>query len=112
VRRGICRICRKTFTALPDWLAPAAVFSLRCRQLACESIAAGHSLEQAAPHCRDLSRLPDPTTLRRWARRRLLSIACWLRMGALSGRFFRLPTILAWDFGVVCRILPVEARSP
>jgi hypothetical protein len=97
---------------LPDWLAPAAVFSLRCRQQAFERIAAGHPLEQAAPHCRDLSRSPDPTTLRRWAYRRLCSIACWLRMVALSGRFFRLPTILAWDFGVAGRILPFEARSP
>jgi hypothetical protein len=22
------------------------------------------------------------------------------------------PTIVAWDFGALCRILPIEARSP
>jgi len=50
VRRGICRPCRKTFTALPHWLAPSAPFSLHCRQQACEHIAAGDTAEQAAPH--------------------------------------------------------------
>ena len=33
--------CRKTFTILPDWLAPSGHYSLRCRQQACERIAAG-----------------------------------------------------------------------
>jgi hypothetical protein len=64
VRRGICHPCGKTFTILPDWLAPSGHFSLRCRQQACESIAAGESIEQAAPHCKDPSRSPDPSTLR------------------------------------------------
>ena len=36
VRRGICHPCSKTFTILPDWLAPSGHFSLRCRQQACE----------------------------------------------------------------------------
>jgi len=27
-------------------------------------------------------------------------------------RFLRTPTILAWDLGAFCRILPFEARSP
>jgi hypothetical protein len=45
---------------LPDWLAHAAPFSLRCRQQACEQIAAGESTEQAASHCKDPTRLPDP----------------------------------------------------
>jgi hypothetical protein len=120
VRRGICHPCGKTFTILPDWLAPSAPFSLRCRQQACESIAAGISVEQAAPHCQDPSRLPDPSTLRRWAHRRLLSLWCWLTArltarltaGVFGERFFQAPTILAWDLGAVCRILPMEARSP
>ncbi len=60
VRRGICQPCGKTFTILPDWLAHAAPFSLRCRQQACEQIAAGESTEQAASHCKDPTRLPDP----------------------------------------------------
>ena len=112
VRRGICHPCGKTFTILPDWLAPSAPFSLRCRQQTCESIAAGDSIEQAAPHCKDPSRSPDPSTLRRWAHRRLFSVWCWLKAGAIGEYRLRAPTILAWDLAVVCRILPIEASSP
>ena len=112
VRRGICQPCNKTFTILPDWLAPSAPFSLRCRQQACEHIAAGDSVEQAAPHCQDPSRSPDPSTLRRWAHRRLLSVCCWVATGAIGQHLLRAPTILAWDLGALCRILPFEARSP
>ena len=79
VRRGICRPCGKTFTVLPDWLAPSGHFSVRCRQQACERIVAGDTAEQAAPHCKDPSRSPDPSTVRRWAQRRLLSLWCWAR---------------------------------
>ena len=112
VRRGICHPCNKTFTILPDWLAPAAPFSVRCRQQACEHIAAGVSVEQAAPHCQDPSRCPDSSTVRRWAHRRLLSVCCWMKAEAIGHRFLRVPTILAWDLGAFCRILPFEARSP
>jgi len=112
VRRGICHPCSKTFTILPDWLAPSGHFSLRCRQQACESLAAGDSVEQAAPHCKDPSRSPDPSTLRRWAQRRLLSVYCWVRTGAIGARLLRVPTIVAWDLGTLCRILLIEARSP
>ena len=112
VRRGICQPCNKTFTILPDWLAPSAPFSLRCREQACEHIAAGDSVEQAAPHCQDPSRSPDPSTLRRWAHRRLLSVCCWVATGAIGQHLLRAPTILAWDLGALCRMLPFEARSP
>ena len=104
VRRGICRPCNRTFTILPDWLAPYGHYSLRCRQQACERIAAGAAFEQAAPHCKDPARLPDPSTLRRWVNRRRLSVP--------DENFFRIPTILAWDLGAFRRILPIEARSP
>jgi len=97
---------------LPAWLAPAAPFSLRCRQQACDSLAAGASVEQAAPHCKDPSRSPDPSTLREWAQRRLLSVCCWVKAGAILDHFFRAPTIVAWDLSTLCRILPIEARSP
>jgi len=97
---------------LPDWLAPSAPFTLRCRQQACENIAAGDSVEQAAPHCKDPSRSPDPSTLRRWAQRRLLSVWRWVKIGAVGQRFFQAPTILAWDLSGLCRILLIEARSP
>jgi len=56
--------------------------------------------------------LPDPSTVRRWAQRRLLSVWCWLTTGTLGVHFLGAPTILAWDLGAVCRILPMEARSP
>ena len=112
VRRGICHPCNKTFTILPDWLVSSAPFTLRCRQQACENIAAGDSVEQAAPHCKDPSRSPDPSTLRRWAHRRRLSVYCWVKAGATGEHLFRPPTIVAWDLGAVCRILPIEARSP
>ena len=112
VRRGIYRPCGKTFTVLPHWLAPSGHYSLRCRQHACDRIAGGDSAEQAAPHCKDPTRLPDPSTVRRWALRRLLSVCCWVRTGFEGEHFLRAPTILAWDLGALCRILPIEARSP
>ena len=112
VRRGSCQPCGKTFTVLPHGLVPGSPFSLRCRQQACERIAAGDSAEQAAPHCKDPSRSPDPSTLHRWAHRRLFSVGCWLKAAASASIFLWAPTIVAWDLGAVCRILPIEARSP
>jgi hypothetical protein len=112
VRRGVCRSCERTFTILPDWLGPSAPFSLRCRQQACERIAAGDPVEQAAPHCKDPSRSPDPSTLRRWAHRRLLSVWCWLKAGAMGEYPLQAPTIVAWDLSAACRILRIEASSP
>ena len=110
IRRGICHPCRRTFTILPEWLTPFAHFTLRCRQQACERISAGHSVEQSVPHCRDASRLPDPSTVRRWCWRRLLSVWCWCSSN--RSHLQRGPTILVWDLVVVCRILPLGARSP
>jgi Domain of unknown function (DUF6431) len=112
VRRGICEPCGKTFTILPDWLAPSAHFTLHCRQQACEQIAAGETAEQAAPHCKDPARLPDPSTVRRWVQRRLISLWCWIKAGVQHQRFLQSPTIVAWDLGALSRILPIEARSP
>jgi len=111
-RRGICQPCNQTFTILPNWLAPSAPYSLRCRQEACVRIAAGLSAEQAVPHCKDPTRSPDPSTLRRWAQRRLISLWCWIQAGAVGQGFLQIPTIVTWDFSVFCRILPLEAKSP
>jgi hypothetical protein len=85
---------------------------LRCRQQACDQIAAGDSVEQAVPDCKDPSRSPDPSTVRRWALRRLLSVWCWVKSGTMGEHFLRAPTILAWDLSAVCRILLLEAKSP
>jgi hypothetical protein len=82
------------------------------RALSCERIAAGDSAEQAAPYCKDPTRLPDPSTVRRWAQRRLLSLCCWIKVGARGQRFLQTPTILVSDLVAICRILPIEARSP
>jgi len=112
VRRGVCRPCQKTFTVLPDWLAPSAPFTLHCRQQACEHVAAGETAEQAAPYCQDPTHLPDPSTVRRWVQWRLISLWCWIKVGVKSQHFLWTPTILAWDLGALCRILPIEARSP
>jgi hypothetical protein len=111
-RRGICEPCRKTFTILPDWLAPSAPFTLRCRRQACEHIAAGDTAEQAPPYCKDTTRLPDPSTVRRWAQRRLISLWCWIKVGIKCQYFLGAPTILAWDLIAFCRILLIEVRSP
>ena len=110
MRRGICRLCGKTFTILPDWLAPSAHYSLACRQQSCERIVAGDSVEQAAPHCKDPTRLPDPSTVRRWAQRRLLSLWFWLKADARGELFFQPPTILAWDLVALCSILGIPAK--
>ena len=112
IRRGLCRQCNKSFTILPDWLVPFGHYGLRCRQEACEQIAAGDSTEQAAPHCKDLARLPDASTLRRWAHRRLFSLWCWAKAVTAGEYFFAAPTIFAWDLSAVCRMLRLEAKGP
>jgi hypothetical protein len=56
--------------------------------------------------------LPDSSTVRRWAKRRLVSLWCWVKAGVKDQHFLHAPTILAWDLGALCRILPIEARSP
>jgi hypothetical protein len=112
VRRGICRPCKKTFTILPDYLVPSGHFSIHCRRQACERVSAGDSAEQASPHCKDPTRLPDPSSVRRWVRRRLLSVWCWVEAGVRSEPFFQSPTILAWDLAALSNILLIEARSP
>src|SRR5262252_4137734 len=85
---------RKDLHDLAGLAGAVGHFSLRCRQQACERIAAGERAEQAAPHCQDPSRSPDASTVRRWAQRRLLSLSCWLRAGITSRHFLRGPTIV------------------
>ena len=83
---------------------------MRCRQQACERSSAGKSLEQSAPFVKDLARLPDPSTLRRWLAE-LLNLRTAL--GCFLLRYFpALPTNLTWDWTVIGRILQSEARSP
>ena len=115
IRRGLCRLCRKTFTILPTWSPPSSHYSFLSRQQAAERIERPHgSLEQSAPTVKDPERLPDPSTLRRWAARRLISLWCLLYAGLLKAprwSFLNTPTILAWDFLTACRILRLEAST-
>ena len=96
---------RKTFTVLPDWLAPSGHYSLHCRQQSCEAISAGNSAEQAAPHCKDPSARPIHP-LAPMGTRRLLSIWCWLKAGAKASGFYGHPPSLPgiWaQSAVFCR---------
>ena len=112
VRRGRCQPCKTTFTILPSWLPPYGHYTLWCRKQAWESLCeAGASWEQSAPHTKDPTRLADPSTLRRWAVRRLISLWSWMRSWAPSGRFLSAPTIVAWDWMATTRILLSERMS-
>jgi len=115
IRRGLCRPCRKTFTVLPDWSSPSGHYSLHCRQKAWELLRQPDSTwERSVPDVADASRLPDPSTVRRWAGHllclgALLAAKLWQATGWSTSTP---PTILAWDWSAIRRILPVEARSP
>ncbi|HMF92297.1 MAG TPA: DUF6431 domain-containing protein [Candidatus Angelobacter sp.] len=116
VRRGRCPLCGKTFTMLPGWSVPYGHYTLRCRQQAWEAVCNdGQGWEQAVPLCQDPTRLPDPSTLRRWAWRRMISLwsAAKACLSGLSiGQFWQAPTIFAWDWPAASRILLLEANSP
>src|SRR6266700_3555480 len=89
VRRGICRHCGRTLTVLPWWCVPWGHYSLPAREQAVARFAGGKTLEQAAPDCRDPNRIADPSTIRRWAWRRIASLPWWL---AAVRNFFCVPT--------------------
>jgi len=115
IRRGVCRPCSKTFTILPTWALPNGHYSLLCRQQAVERIELPHvGWEHLTPSIRNPTRLPDPSTLRRWIIRRLVSL--WSSIQAriwevLGWNFSILPTILTWDLPAACRILRFQASS-
>ena len=116
IRRGRCPPCQKTFTVLPVWSPPGGHYSFHCRQQAAQRIEQQDGgWEQATPSVKDPNRLPDPSTLRRWTTRRLISVWSWLHSRlwrALGWSFLRAPTILACDLPAACRILRIEASSP
>jgi len=115
IRRGFCRPCEKTFTVLPDWSPPSGHYSLHCRQQAWELLRqADGTWERSVPDVADASRSPDPSTVRRWAGRllhvgTLLAAKLWQATGCSTSTP---PTILAWDWTAIGRILPSEASSP
>ena len=102
VRRGLCKVCGRTLTVLPDWCVPGALYNLPARQQALDQLGQGLPIEQAAPHCHDPDRLADPSTVRCWVWRRIQS----LRFLAWA------PTMFAWDWRAASRILLAEPFSP
>jgi hypothetical protein len=85
-----------------------APYSLLARQEAIARLADGQAAEQAAPDCMDPHRVADASTVRRWAWRRLRGLPLWLA----ARQFFRVPTILAWDFRAAADMLTVEPSPP
>lgn len=80
IRRGICKLCGKTFTFLP-WLSPPyGHYSLITRSRALQRYFGEHcSLDMAAPLVKDPDRIPVVSTLRRWF--------CALDLPELGDRF-------------------------
>jgi hypothetical protein len=115
IRRGRCRPCHKTFTVLPDWSPPSGHYTLHCRQQAWDLLhQADGTWERSVPDVADASRSPDPSTVRRWAGRLLhlgilLTTLLWR---AIGWSISMAPTILAWDWSAIRRILLLEASSP
>jgi hypothetical protein len=95
IRRGRCLGCGKTFTFLPLLSLPYTHYSLLMRSQALRRRFVEHSSwEEAAPTLKDSNRVPDPSTLRRWAhgldrsqpalsflRQTLARVAHWLARG-------------------------------
>jgi Domain of unknown function (DUF6431) len=109
VRRGLCTHCHRCLTVLPCWCMPRALYSLKAREQAMTQLAAGKTLEEAAPQCRDPDRVADPSTIRRWVWRRVESLLLRLAAGATA---LLPPTILAWDFRAAAGILIPEPSPP
>ena len=68
IRRGCCLSCGKTFTFLPLLSLPYTHYSLLTRSQVLQRRFVQHSSwEEATPTLKDPNRVPDPSTLRRWA---------------------------------------------
>jgi hypothetical protein len=107
IHRGICKLCDRTLTMLPDWLVPGGHYSLAARQQAEHlSTEPERPLEECVPDSADADRSADPSTVRRWFQRRLESL--WL---SLVGRWAQPPTLFAWDWKAARRIRIPEASS-
>ena len=109
VRRGICKACQRTLTALPGWCVPQAIYGLAARGEALQRRAEGASLEEAAPECLQPDRVADAATIRRWIRRRIESLFLCAKV---SWRWMCTPTLVAWDWRSLARILMPERCPP
>jgi hypothetical protein len=107
IQRGLCKLCRLTLTMLPDWLIPGGQYSLLARQQAADlAIEQGLPAEKCIPEDADRDRLADPSTVRRWFRRRVVSLV----LSVLKKRM-QTPTLFAWDWKAASRTLIPEANS-
>jgi len=99
IRRGICPLCRRTFTFLPLLSLPYSHYSLLARVQALLRRFIDHRpWEDTVPTLKDPNRVPDASTLRRWAqglessqppesfwRQTAANLLRWLRRGAPAG---------------------------
>ena len=108
-RRGACCDCAVTVTVLPAWSLPYTHYRLETRQHSCEQYVSGTALDSIAPALADADRSPDAATLRRWFRRRVQSLCCWLHIARPWLFHFPPPTIFAWDWKAVALILIPES---
>jgi len=97
IRRGLCTLCRLTFTFLPPFSLPYTHYSLIARSEAAQRrFQQNSSMENAAPLVKDAARLADPSTLRRWfgslddsnppfsfLRRTIRDVSLWLAQGRI-----------------------------
>lgn len=67
IRRGICKLCRTTFTFLPIFSLPYCHYSLVAQSQAVWTyFVEGCSLDMSAPLMKDPDLIPASSTLRRW----------------------------------------------
>ena len=107
IQRGICKLCDRTLTMLPDWLVPGGHYSLAARQQA-EHLATGQErpLEGCIPDSADANRSADPSTVRRWFQRRAESLRRCLLAKSTPPH-----TLFAWDWKAASRMLIPETNS-
>lgn len=92
---------------LPRWLIPGGHYSWEARRQA-EQLALEKDLpvEQCVPEMADPQRSVEPSTVRRWFRRRWESLLVGLFLIAPP------PTLFAWDWKAASRILIAETKPP
>ena len=107
IQRGICKLCDRTLTMLPDWLVPGGHYSLSARQQAAQLASKPErAVEQCIPDSLDPERSADPSTVRRWFQRRRESLS----LSRLE-RWVQTPTLFAWDWKAARRLLIPETNS-
>ena len=111
-KRTICGTASSGFVEGAVGLA-GRHYSFRCRQQAWESLHDARSWEESVPHTKEPNKMPDSSTVRRWAKPLLgLWILLAARLWRTTGyQIFDSSTILAWDWNAVRRILPWEVNS-